>query len=191
MLDDPRSDQFVENFTGQWLQLRKLGRVARDKDLFRGFDDTLRDAMRQETEQYFAYILRNNRSVLELLDSDYTFVNEALARHYEIEGVTGDAVSAGRTGGSAARWRADAGERAHADFEPEPDVAGESAGSGSCSRFSGRRRRRRRPKSPSSMKASRPPTPPRCASAWSCTGPSRNARRAISRWIRWASRSRI
>ena len=49
----------------------------------------LRDAMRQETEQYFAYILRNNRSVLELLDSDYTFVNETLARHYGIEGVTG------------------------------------------------------------------------------------------------------
>ncbi len=47
--------------------------------------------MRQETEQFFAYILRNNRSVLELLDSNYTFVNEALARHYGIEGVTGDA----------------------------------------------------------------------------------------------------
>ena len=90
MLDDPRSDEFVENFAGQWLQLRKLAGVARDKDLFPGFDDTLREAMRKETEQYFAYILRNNRSVLELLDSDYTFVNEALARHYGIEGVTGD-----------------------------------------------------------------------------------------------------
>ncbi len=91
MLEDPRSGALVENFTGQWLQLRKLGGVARDKDLFRGFDDTLRDAMRRETEQYFAHILRNNRNVLELLDSNYTFVNEALARHYEIPGVKGDA----------------------------------------------------------------------------------------------------
>jgi hypothetical protein len=91
MLNDPRSAELVENFTGQWLQLRKLDGVARDLDLYRGFDDKLRTAMRQETEHYFAYILRNNRSVLELLDSDYTFVNASLARHYEIEGVTGDA----------------------------------------------------------------------------------------------------
>jgi hypothetical protein len=91
MLKDGRSGEFVENFTGQWLQLRKLEGVVRDKDMFRGFDDKLRGAMREETEQYFAYILRNNRSVLELLDSDYTFVNAALARHYEIEGVAGDA----------------------------------------------------------------------------------------------------
>ncbi len=91
MLTDPRSGEFVKNFTGQWLQLRKLEGVVRDKDLFRGFDDKLREAMREETEQYFAHILRNNRSVLELLDSDYTFVNAVLARHYEIDGVTGDA----------------------------------------------------------------------------------------------------
>src|SRR5262249_32831991 len=81
MLADPRSNQFIENFTGQWLQLRKLGGVAPDKDRFPGFDDALRRAMRRETEEYFGYILRNDRSVLELLDSDYTFVNEALARH--------------------------------------------------------------------------------------------------------------
>ena len=91
MLNDPRSGEFVENFTGQWLQLRKLEGVARDNDLFRGFDTKLREAMGEETEQYFAFILRNNRSVLELLDSDYTFVNGTMARHYELEGVTGDA----------------------------------------------------------------------------------------------------
>jgi hypothetical protein len=89
MLGDARFDAFVGNFAGQWLELRKLAGVARDKDLFRGFDDTLREAMREETERYFAYILRNNRSVLELLDSDYTFLNERLARHYEIAGVAG------------------------------------------------------------------------------------------------------
>jgi len=90
MLDDPRSGQFVENFAGQWLQLRRLGGVTPDKDLFPGFDERLRDAMRKETEHYFASILRDNRSILELLDSDYTFVNETLARHYGIEGVAGD-----------------------------------------------------------------------------------------------------
>jgi hypothetical protein len=104
MLEDPKSDAFVENFAGQWLQLRKLGGVARDKDLFRGFDDRLGEAMRKETEQYFAHVLRKNRSVLELLESDYTFVNEALARHYEMEGVTGDGfrkvkLADGRRGG--------------------------------------------------------------------------------------------
>jgi hypothetical protein len=90
MLDDPRSAQFVENFTGQWLQLRKLGGVNPDKGRFPGFDDALRRAMRRETEEFFGYILQNNRSALELLDSDYTFVNEALARHYGLEGIRGD-----------------------------------------------------------------------------------------------------
>ncbi len=90
LIADPRSDEFVKNFAGQWLQLRKLAVVTPDKDLFPGFDDTLRQSMRQETEEYFGHILRENRSVLELLDSDYTFVNEPLARHYGIEGVAGD-----------------------------------------------------------------------------------------------------
>jgi hypothetical protein len=90
MLNDPKSNQFVENFTGQWLQLRKLAGVARDKALFGDFNQPLRDAMRAETEHYFAHMLRKDRSVLELLDSNYTFVNEALARHYEIDGVKGD-----------------------------------------------------------------------------------------------------
>jgi hypothetical protein len=90
MLDDSKSAQFVENFTGQWLQLRKLGGVAPDKDRFPGFDDALRGAMRRETEEFFGHILRNNRSILELLDSDYTFVNEPLARHYGLQGVRGD-----------------------------------------------------------------------------------------------------
>jgi Protein of unknown function (DUF1592)/Protein of unknown function (DUF1588)/Protein of unknown function (DUF1587)/Protein of unknown function (DUF1585)/Protein of unknown function (DUF1595)/Planctomycete cytochrome C len=90
MLDDPRSSQFVENFAGQWLQLRRLGGVTPDKDLFPGFGEPLREAMRKETEHYFASILRENRSILELLDSDYTFVNGPLAKHYGIEGVEGD-----------------------------------------------------------------------------------------------------
>jgi Protein of unknown function (DUF1592)/Protein of unknown function (DUF1588)/Protein of unknown function (DUF1587)/Protein of unknown function (DUF1585)/Protein of unknown function (DUF1595)/Planctomycete cytochrome C len=89
MLDDPRSSQLVENFAGQWLQLRRLLGVTPDKDLFPGFDEPLREAMRRETELYLGSILRENRSILELLDSDYTYVNETLARHYGIEGVRG------------------------------------------------------------------------------------------------------
>jgi hypothetical protein len=89
MLRDPKADAFVANFAGQWLQLRKIVGVTPDRDLFPGFDETLREAMQLETERYFGYILRGNRSVMELLDSDYTFLNERLAQHYGIEGVRG------------------------------------------------------------------------------------------------------
>ncbi|MEW4568338.1 DUF1592 domain-containing protein [Tautonia sp. JC769] len=90
MLDDPRSEAFVANFVGQWLQLRTLAGASRDETLFPGFDDDLREAMREETQRFFASILRENRSILEFLDSDYTFVNEDLAAHYGLEGITGD-----------------------------------------------------------------------------------------------------
>ncbi len=90
MLADPRADALVENFTGQWLQLRNLEqRVVPDLLMFPDFDDNLRKAFRRETEQLFGHVLRENRSVLELLTADYTFVNERLARHYGIPGVYG------------------------------------------------------------------------------------------------------
>jgi hypothetical protein len=98
MLADPRSDALVRNFTGQWLQARDVDGVAinaravlrRDGGFARfAFDGELRRAMRQETEQCVGYVLHNNRSVRELLDADYTFLNERLAKHYGIPGVTG------------------------------------------------------------------------------------------------------
>jgi Protein of unknown function (DUF1592)/Protein of unknown function (DUF1588)/Protein of unknown function (DUF1587)/Protein of unknown function (DUF1585)/Protein of unknown function (DUF1595) len=90
MVADARSEALVENFTGQWLQLRNLEqRVVPDLLLFPDFDDNLRQAFRRETELLFAHVLRENLSVLDLLDADYTFVNERLARHYGIEGVYG------------------------------------------------------------------------------------------------------
>ena len=89
MLADPRSSALVDNFAGQWLELRKVSKVKPDEVLFPEFDDALRYAMRRETELFFADILRNNRSVLELLESDRAFLNERLARHYGIEGVHG------------------------------------------------------------------------------------------------------
>jgi hypothetical protein len=90
MLADPRADALVENFTGQWLQLRNLEqRVVPDLLMFPDFDDNLRKAFRRETELLFSHVLRENRSVLELLTADYTFANERLARHYGIPGVYG------------------------------------------------------------------------------------------------------
>jgi hypothetical protein len=90
MLADSRSDAFIENFVGQWLQLRNLEMRARpDLLMFPDFDDNLRKAFRQETEMLFAYVLRENRPVHELLTANYTFVNERLAKHYGIEGVYG------------------------------------------------------------------------------------------------------
>jgi mono/diheme cytochrome c family protein len=90
MLGDERTDALVENFTGQWLQLRNLeAKVAPDLLLFPDFDDNTRKGFRKETELFFAYILREDRSTLELLNADYTFVDERLARNYGIKGVYG------------------------------------------------------------------------------------------------------
>jgi hypothetical protein len=90
MLGDERTDALVENFTGQWLQLRNLeAKVAPDLLLFPDFDDNTRKGFRKETELFFGYILRDDRSTLELLNADYTFVDERLARNYGIKGVYG------------------------------------------------------------------------------------------------------
>jgi mono/diheme cytochrome c family protein len=89
MLADPRSRELVENFAGQWLQLRNLPSAAPSTQLFPDFDDNLRQAFRIEAEMFFDSILREDRSVLDLLTGDYTFVNERLARHYGIPNVYG------------------------------------------------------------------------------------------------------
>ncbi|MGP0067820.1 MAG: DUF1592 domain-containing protein [Isosphaeraceae bacterium] len=89
MLEDPKSSAFVQNFTGQWLTTRKLAYVAPDPETFPGFDDELRSAMVREGELFFEAILREDRSILDLLDADFSFVNERLAKHYGIAGVNG------------------------------------------------------------------------------------------------------
>ena len=89
MLADERSDSLMKEFTGQWLQLRNLDKVTPDLLMFPDFDDNVRQAFRKETELLFTSIVRENRSTLDLLDADYTFVNERLARHYGIKGVYG------------------------------------------------------------------------------------------------------
>ncbi|MGV3591185.1 MAG: DUF1592 domain-containing protein [Gammaproteobacteria bacterium] len=89
MLDDPRSSALVSNFAAQWLQLRNLQSASPVADLFPDFDDNLRQAFRIETEMLFDSILREDRPVTELLDANYTFVNERLAKHYGIPDVYG------------------------------------------------------------------------------------------------------
>jgi hypothetical protein len=91
MIADERSDSLVSNFTGQWLQLRNLeAKVSPDLLMFPDFDDNIRKGFRRETEMLFSYILRNDRSALELLNADYTFMNERLAKHYGVPGVYGE-----------------------------------------------------------------------------------------------------
>lgn len=84
MLKDPRVSRFVVAFAGQWLQLRRLSVAAPDSELFPGFDEELRVAMRIESEMVFEALLRENRGIRSFLDADFTFVNSRLARHYRV-----------------------------------------------------------------------------------------------------------
>ncbi len=89
MLADPRADAFIENFAGQWLFLRNLDATVPVQSVFPDFDDTLREGLRRETELFFASVVREDRSALDLLDADYTFLNERVARHYGIPEIAG------------------------------------------------------------------------------------------------------
>jgi len=89
MMADPRSAALMRNFAGQWLYLRNMQLVAPDPNVFPEFDDNLREAFQRETELFLDSQLREDRSILDLLTSDYTFVNERLARHYGIPDVYG------------------------------------------------------------------------------------------------------
>jgi hypothetical protein len=89
MLADDKADAIVENFAGQWLFLRNLQSARPDINTFPDYDENLRRAMRTETEMLFGDMLRNDKSVLELIDADYTYVNERLAEHYGISDIKG------------------------------------------------------------------------------------------------------
>jgi hypothetical protein len=89
MLADPRAQALVSNFADQWLYLRNLKNIQPDFQNFPDFDDNLRQAMRRETELFFGSIIKEDRSALDLLNADYTFVNERLARHYGIPNIYG------------------------------------------------------------------------------------------------------
>jgi hypothetical protein len=89
MLADPRSKTLANNFADQWLYLRNLESFTPDLRLFPDFDDNLRQAFREETELFFESIMREDRSVMNLLKADYTFLNERLAKHYGVPNVYG------------------------------------------------------------------------------------------------------
>jgi hypothetical protein len=89
MLADRRASAFVSNFAGQWLHLRNLKGKVPNSELFPDFDDNLRQAFQREAELFFESVIREDRSVLDLMTADYTFVNERLARHYRIPNVLG------------------------------------------------------------------------------------------------------
>jgi hypothetical protein len=89
MLADPRAKALTENFAGQWLYLRRLEYQKPDRRAFPDFDQRLRSAMQTETEMFFDVVVRENRSALDFLDADYTYLNQRLAEHYGIPGIHG------------------------------------------------------------------------------------------------------
>ena len=105
LLSHPRCEQFINRFVDQWLDLDALDRVAVNPEFFPDFDNAMKDHMRDETRSYFSSILRDDRSALELLDSDWTMVNRSLALHYGLSGPRGEEferinlTSSGRRGG--------------------------------------------------------------------------------------------
>ncbi|MGJ8641509.1 MAG: DUF1592 domain-containing protein [Opitutaceae bacterium] len=90
MLADPRASSLAENFAAQWLYLRNVSSVTPDQRLYPDFDDNLRQAMRRESELLFEDVMRTDRNVLDLITSEHTYLNERIARHYEIPGVYGN-----------------------------------------------------------------------------------------------------
>ncbi len=89
MLRDPKADALAEQFGGQWLQFRALESLTRNRERFPDFEDYLRLSMRRETELFVEHIIRDDRSILDFIDAKYSFLNERLARHYGIAGVSG------------------------------------------------------------------------------------------------------
>lgn len=89
MLNDPRAAAFTKNFTGQWLDLRDIEFTVPDANLYPEFDELLLISMVRETELFFEEVLRHDLSLMNFVDSDFTFLNERLAKHYGIDGVEG------------------------------------------------------------------------------------------------------
>ena len=125
MLNDPRSDAMAENFAGQWLHLRNLDGIHPNTDEFPDFDNDLRLAFQREAEMFFTSVMREDRSVMDLLTADYTFVNERLARHYGIPQIYGSRfrrVTRARNRNAARPARQ--GRHPDVDFPRGPHVSG-------------------------------------------------------------------
>ena len=86
MIADPKAEALVENFTGQWLETRRLESQLPDRERYPDFDEYLRASMKKETELFFRHVMQGDRSILDFIDGRYSFLNERLARHYGIQG---------------------------------------------------------------------------------------------------------
>ena len=145
MLHDPRSRALVDGFANRWLGLSKLAGIVPDTDLYREFDENLRDAMAKETQTFVASQLQEDRGVMELLTADYTYVNERLAKHYGIPEYLWKSLPAREIHRRRARRAARAGEHTGGDVLPEshlrraprPVLANESAGRASAASAAG------------------------------------------------------
>ena len=122
MLADPRAEALSTRFAAQWLRLQDLDKVMPDPIQFPYYDKTLGDAFRRETELFFDSLVREDRSILDLITADYTFANERVARHYGIPNVAGSDFRRVALPGQSAR-HSRPGQRPDADVEPRSHVA--------------------------------------------------------------------
>ena len=173
MLDDSRApDALANRFAAQWLRLQDLDKIHPDALSYPYYDETLAASMHQETELLFAHIVEEDRPVIDLLTADYTFVDERLARHYGIPGITGPRVPEGdlrrrESAGHPRTW-----QHPHDDVARQPERRRSSVVSG-CSKCCSVRRRHLRRRTSRRSKRPRARTTAAsslCASAWSCTG---------------------
>ena len=127
MLASPKAEALVTNFAGQWLYLRNLAAASPDARTFPDFDDNLRQAFRRETELFVESIVQEDRSALDLLRANYTFVNERLAKHYGIPNVYGSRFRRVSLGENSTRGGIlGPGQRADGHLVRQPHVAGAS-----------------------------------------------------------------
>ena len=179
MLADPRSENLVTNFASQWLHLRNLDTITPDMRLFPDFDDNLRQAFRQETEMLVDSVIRENRSVLDLLRANYTFVNERLAKHYGIPNVYGSRFRRVTFGEDAQR-----GRTAAPGQHPDGHVVSDAHLAGDSRQVDSRQRARRAAAAAAAERAGarrredREAERDRCASGWPSIGRIRRARAA-------------
>ena len=132
MMADPKASSLVTSFAMKWLNITDLDPVQPDPKLFPGFNDQLRRDFSTEAEDFLSSILLEDRSVVDLLTADHTFLNDRLARHYGISGVAGTPVPQGHADGERALGPVGQGRGAAADFLWRPHVSG-ACGERGCS----------------------------------------------------------
>ena len=192
MLADPKAIAFVRNFAGQWLYLRNLRGVVPDAKIFPEFDENLRDAFLQETELFVESLVREDRSVLDLLGADYTFVNERLARHYGIPGIYGSHFRRVALDPELAERRG--GIFGHGSLLTVTSYPNRTSpvlrGKWVLTNILGTPPPRRPRTCPTCRIGARMAARPRCGIGWPSTVRVPPARCATRRWIRWAWRWR-